>query len=392
MKLHLLPLLPLLLLTSCGSPAPSAPLEDSSPTETIETEKDIPEITWEPLRLPTTIGVEIQNVNDVLITQDGELLSTFYDDRNRSYVALSADEGATWEWKELPKGVTNPRAVRQLSDGSFLMGVTATRNAPILLTSEDGLEWVELETEGVQLPTAEAIAVWDLVELDDGRVLIGGDNRENDPDEAHATLFILEGNELSVLASFPGLGVMTLEKAPDGTLYAANSESDEHDDPELAGQAHVFKSTDDGETWEEVSMPLGANRIYDMLAASDGTLYLGTGIRGEFFRSTDEGASWETMTHVPSTDKPFGDPPVMTPTEATRVYQILELSNGMILVGTGNKTGGIFLTADGGESWTATSDTGKNIVTWGLAQDPATGTLWAGTGSYGGDLLQAKID
>jgi len=349
------------------------------------------EITWEKTNFLKEMNTDVQNVTDLLIADDGRVMATFYDETHMNYLAITDDEGNSWEKIEL-RGMTNPRALRQLSDGSFIIGATGLGDFPLLYVSENGVTWEGLETKGEQLPNPFAASVWDILELPNGNLLIATDSQENDAEKLNPALYLLEDNQLSLMEEFYGLGVLALEIDQEGALYLATQESDEHDDPSLAGQAHIWRSTDMGDSWEEVDEPTGANRVYDILAASDGTIYLGTGISGDLYRSTDKGDSWEKMTHVPTTDKLRGDPPTPQPTDASRIYQMLEIENGMILAGTGNKTGSIFLTPDGGESWLETSKTGKNIVTWGLAQDPKSGLLWAGTGSYGGDIFTATIE
>jgi hypothetical protein len=175
-----------------------------------------------------------------------------------------------------------------------------------------------------------------------------------------------------------------------GAIYAATEESDEHNDPEQAGEARIFKTIDLGQCWKETGPLDGANRVYALNVKRDGkTLLAGSGIRGEFYRSTDGGDSWVKRTHVPDGEKLWGDPPQPKVFPATRIYNILELADGRILVGTGNSTGDLFLSSDDGETWQATESTGNNIVCWAMAQAPD-GTIWIGTGSTGGDILSAR--
>ena len=158
----------------------------------------------------------------------------------------------------------------------------------------------------------------------------------------------------------------------------------------LAGQAHVFRSADLGQTWTETGFLEGANRVYRLAVLRDDvTLLAGTGIRGEVYRSTNQGDVWTKLAHVPTGTKLWGDPPEPKAFDATRVYSILELADGSVLVGTGNTTGDIFMTTDGGTTWTATGDTGDNIVCWALAEADD-GTVWIGTGSRGGDVFTGR--
>lgn len=354
-------------------------------------ELEAPSITWENSNFLREVDMDVQNVTDLLIAQNGALYASFYDEAHTNYIGMSDDNGASWTFESLPREVINIRAFRELSDGSFLIGSSSKGGGALLYRSDDALNWTAVETQGLELPNESSTTVWDILELPSGKILLATDDPENDPEEAHPTLYLLDGNKLKVAGEFPGLGVLALEVDRDGTIYIATEESAEHNDPALAGQARIFTSTDEGETWTEVDSPEGANRVYDILAASDGTIYLGTGISGEFFRSKDQGASWELMTHVPNTDKPMGNGQISRK-DASRIYQMIELPDGTLVVGTGNNAGSVFLTQDGGETWIRTEFTGQNVVAWGLTYDPISNLLWVGTGSFGGNILTGVVE
>ena len=332
------------------------------------------------------------NVTDMLVAEDGTVYAAYNDDNNATFVAATNDGGSSWEVSRLPDGVVSIRALRQMQDGRLLLGATGRAQTAILYESHDGTAWEELAqdaSKGIVLPNETSTSVWDIVELPGGEVLIVTDSRENNPNRENMTLYLLEGDRLSELASFPGLGLLAAAVNDEGLIVVATEESDEHDDPELAGQARIFISADNGATWDEGGVPQGANRIYDLLFHSSGVLYAGTGINGKLLYSSDNGLSWRAATHVPEIELPFGEEGGTRLAEASRVYQILELCDGSMLVGTGNNAGAIFYTEDEGKTWQETEDTGPNNVVWGLAQEED-GTIWIGTGSRGGDVLTTK--
>jgi hypothetical protein len=173
-----------------------------------------------------------------------------------------------------------------------------------------------------------------------------------------------------------------------GTIYASTQESAEHDDPSKAGQGRVYRSSDGGTSWSETGTLESANRIYALTALADGSVVAGSGLNGGFYRTVD-GKNWTRMTTLPDGQKMMGSPPVMTSVPVTRVYKVLELVSGSLLLGSGNSTGDLLLTCDLGNSWVVTTRTGNNNVAWGLAQE-SDGTVWIGNGSEQGDVWKAK--
>ncbi|MDG1950143.1 MAG: hypothetical protein P8J32_05025 [bacterium] len=359
----------------------------------IEQEEEVVEsqceynFSWEDTFAQNALETHIQNVTDILTMHTGEVLVSLVDDEANSYIMSSVDKGRTWDIQEMPE-VKNVRALRELSDGRVLLGGSARAQGALVYERAPNGVWEPL-AEGV-LPSDDVAAIWDIQELSDGSVLLMGDGQDNDAQKNHQTVYRLTGRTVEALdTSFPGLGVLAVAVNDKGTIVLATQESDEHDDPEQAGQALIFISDDNGYSWVSGGVPEGVNRIYDLHFHTNGTLFAGTGIRGEFLRSVDNGLSWETMTHVPDAIKPFGENKVETTFELTRIYQILELCDGSMLVGTGNQAGQLFQTFDEGETWLEVEDPGSNIVVWGLAQE-TDGTLWVGTGSRGGMVLKSK--
>jgi hypothetical protein len=221
--------------------------------------------------------------------------------------------------------------------------------------------------------------------MPDGTIVAATSHEDNAPDKAHPSVWISadNGNSFTPAGLIPGLG--TLCVAFDDTyLYTANQESPEHDDPDTAGQAHLFRSSDGGANWEEGGELTGANRVYN-LTFTGNRLYALTGIRGKLLYSEDQGDTWTACGALP--DGIWIDPidGVEYAEDVTRAYNVLKLADGRLLVGTGAMTGDVFVSNDECASWTDAGDTGPNIVAWGLGQT-SDGTVWLGTGSKGGDV------
>jgi hypothetical protein len=359
-----------------------------------------PAVSWTSANLRRATGVNVQHVTDILIRDNGvSIWAAFYDGENRAHLGVSRDRGATWAHTPVP-GFQQVRVMAELADGSLLLGGTAAPGTSPLVRVRVGdttlaqPRWEACATGATSaaVPSATADAVWDIVIDADGVLYIAVDSRRNDPTRANPT--VLRSTDqcrtLTTVAPLPGLGVLALAMDARGRLYAATEESIEHDDADAAGQARVFYSDDQGRTWDESGRLDGANRVYRLYATRDGTLLAGSGLRGEFFRSRDRGVTWQKTTHVPTGTKPFGDPPVPKAFPATRIYSILELQTGDILVGSGNATGDLYLTRDQGDTWLPTGNTGPSIVSWALAQAPD-GTIWVGTGSRGGDVWSGRV-
>ncbi len=357
-------------------------------------------ITWTSAHLGRSTGINVQHVTDILVRHDGaEVWTTFYDAENRAYLGMSSDRGVTWAHAAVP-GFQQVRVMLELPDGSLLLGGTTRPGTSPLVRLRSGtsglsdLQWEACATgpNSATVPSATADAVWDLVLDRRGALYIGVDSRRNDPRRANPT--VLRSTDhcrtLTTVAPVTGLGVLALAVDAGGRLYAATEESAEHDNADAAGQARVWYSDDGGQRWTESGRLDGANRVYRLYVTRDGTVLAGSGLRGEFFRSRDRGVTWQKTTHIPEGTKPFGNPSTLKAFPATRIYSILELQTGEVLVGSGNATGDLYVTRDVGDTWLPTGNTGPSIVAWAVTQAPD-GTIWIGTGSRGGEVWSGRV-
>ena len=115
---------------------------------TQEAQSEITTLSWESTHFLEEVGVNVQNVTDLLVANDGRVFATYYDDNHINYVAYTEDGGKNWDWSALPDSVNYIRAIRQLKDGSFLILVTASGQNPLVYESKNGITWKPLEAEG----------------------------------------------------------------------------------------------------------------------------------------------------------------------------------------------------------------------------------------------------
>lgn len=389
--------LPLLALMACTGPEPTGPDSDKNPdTDKVDTEVPDtdpvdtdtgPPLVWQSTGLAAAFG-DFAHSTVLEVAADGETVMVgFSDDDSQAYFGWTDDLGGTWDWTTLT-GINQAKALIELANGDLVIGGSSRQTDAILKKSEDGGQtWREVANAGsFPLPHPKASTAWDLTLLPDGTVFAALDNPDNVPTEDNPAVWISTDNAetFQPVSPLPGTGSMSL--AFDGTaLFAATSESDEHDDPDLAGQARLFRSVDLGNTWEETGTLIGANRAYNLVFIGT-RLYATAGIRGAILFSDDHGDTFEACAAVP--DGEWLNPQsglVETAEPVTRVYDVVKLIDGRLLIGTGNRTGDVFVSDDDCASWEWGGDTQDNIVTWGLGQT-SDGTVWISTGSRGGDV------
>jgi photosystem II stability/assembly factor-like uncharacterized protein len=145
------------------------------------------------------------------------------------------------------------------------------------------------------------------------------------------------GNTWSEVPALDSTSVFDIEFAPDGTAY-------------LGTQDSVWKSTDGGLTWAALNLGIGFNdQVFDVAIDPSAPSILWAGIADAFasqpvnaIRSTDGGATWEDQT-----------PPLAAPISCRGIAVDPSNSNTVIAVFGGDFGGGqVWITTDGGDSWT----------------------------------------
>lgn len=346
-------------------------------------------IPWSQTAFRNMAPSEPRHVNRIVTDPSGRVHAAWYSQDFKAYISYSDDNGSTWKHKMVER-MTQIHQLIRMSNGTLVAGGESVNSAPMLWYSKDnGQTWQSggLGTVGsTNLPNSQSSIIWDLAERQ-GEVIITTSAETNSPSENHQVVYKWDPatNILHPLGALPCMGALAVAVNAEGTVYVSTQDSAEHDDPATAGEGRVYRSTDGGETWTQTGTLTAANRIYALTALSDGAIVAGSGLNGGFYHSVD-GNSWTLMSKLPQGEKMSG--PVLTSYDVTRVYKIIELASGALLVGTGNNTGDIFLTCDRGMNWISTAETGSNNVVWGLDQ-AADGTIWIGNGSMQGDIFKA---
>jgi photosystem II stability/assembly factor-like uncharacterized protein len=164
------------------------------------------------------------------------------------------------------------------------------------------------------------------------------------------------GSTWSEVSALDGTSVFDIEFAPDGTAY-------------LGTQASIWKSTDDGLNWAVLNLGVGINdEVFDVAIdpSNPSTLWAGIedalGLQPEnIIRSTDGGATWIDRT-----------PPLAQPISGQGIAIDPADSNTVIAVFGGAFGGGeVWVTTDGGDSWTNRSA--------GLPDNPMQAVVYDGT-------------
>jgi photosystem II stability/assembly factor-like uncharacterized protein len=134
---------------------------------------------------------------------------------------------------------------------------------------------------------------------------------------------------------------------------------------------NVSRSTDGGKTWRQVGLGLGKNSLHQLLIdpTDPDTLYAGGGTFAGIWKSTDQGEEWTEL------ELPVGG--------TSDLYSLtIDPANGRVLwAATEN---GLLKTTDGGATWTRSDEgTGRYLVTT-VAIDPRDSShLVAGAGGDG---------
>lgn len=118
-----------------------------------------------------------------------------------------------------------------------------------------------------------------------------------------------------------GRSYYALSQSSDGTIYAGGR------------RCYISRSTDDGDSWEELPLPLGQEaKMYSLFVDSADRIYIGSG--GQLLRSDDAAATWTLL-----------DDGI----DGISVYDVRE-RDGLLAAAT---TAGVFVSTDAGNTWRA---------------------------------------
>ena len=137
---------------------------------------------------------------------------------------------------------------------------------------------------------------------------------------------------------------------------------DGHEGVFVASTGGAFHSTDEGQTWDDLGVPLGdrfwhagQSEVWALLGTSDGALYAGTN-DPYIFRSTNGGGTWHELKRfreLPS--RGYWESPNDPHYARLRALEQVPGRPGRLI--TGVEAGGIHLSNDGGQTWLDRRDT-----------------------------------
>lgn len=194
----------------------------------------------------------------------------------------SEDSGATWE--EVLANTETPGTFMTIvanSDASALYAGFAAQSGggTVYKSSGGGATWEDLDAPDI---AANAIAI-----TEDGMLIVGV-GTERDSAEAKRGLYSFDGTTWTQLSGALGHLVNDVLSVND-VLYAASGETQ---------SGGVFRSTDAGATWEELTEGLPTDGWFQAIVADAGdahNLYVSTARpagTGSIYKSADSGNSW----------------------------------------------------------------------------------------------------
>ncbi|MFQ6002590.1 MAG: hypothetical protein ACE5KJ_02470, partial [Candidatus Zixiibacteriota bacterium] len=277
-------------------------------------------------------------------------------------VFKTADEGLTWTNTGELLDEMHVYSLLEANDGTIYAGTYP--HGDVFKTTNGGDTWAN---------TADllgATSVRALYQASDGRILAGvyaGTGKIFYSTNGGATW--------DSLASLPWLanGIFCLYEAQDGSFYAG-------------GWGYPAKSTDGGTTWlplTNLPFPGEHRSINSITQTSDGTIWCAGWVHGHgayIFKTTDGGASWDTTGRI-----------MIGEVHAVRIYDLLEANDGSLFIGfQPAKDSVCFRSTDNGATWVNTGvlSDAYNVLCLLQADD---GAIYAGT-TPNGDVFKYSTD
>lgn len=188
-----------------------------------------------------------------------------------------------------------------------------------------------------------------------------------------------------VLASFQVFDEIINDVNDTAILYAAIS----NNDPTAAKTGAVLRSTDQGVTWEDMSLP-NSGSAQSITQTPGGDLYVGLGAESDIDGETGiykySSGNWGKLTTAPDQDivKIIADPD-----EENTVYALAGLlyNNGV------EDTFGFYKTTDGGANWSHITDgldSLRNYTSLALQSSSTPNTLYIGAENFSGQGVLYK--
>jgi photosystem II stability/assembly factor-like uncharacterized protein len=286
-------------------------------------------------------------------------------------VFVTTDRGANWiQCGELPGAMA---VYSLLVEGDTLFAGTYP-NGDVFRSCDGGISWQNT----AELP--QATAARGMTRLANGDILVGASpydvNQENPVYRSTD-----EGATWIEAASLAGINpCFMVRQVSSGTVFCGGWGIDSY--------IYVQRSTDNGATWDTATVIPQMEcewTVNGLLEYSDGTVYLTgwipsqrVGVGGGFvYRSTDDGVTWDSCSKILRGDG----------THNSTVFTIIEDADGAIMVGMQPAPDSVvFASTDGGTTWNSTGglDGAFECLCLLRALD---GTIYAGT-TPNGDVFR----
>tara|TARA_B100001105_G_scaffold95331_1_gene75862 strand:- start:1363 stop:2676 length:1314 start_codon:yes stop_codon:yes gene_type:complete len=198
-------------------------------------------------------------------------------------------------------------AAAMSSDGTFI--AAAVSDGYIYTSSDGGATWEEKTASGARSWT-------DISMSDDGAVIAASFYGQVSVSTDSGDTWTLGGS--------PNYWESVTVSGDGSTIYA--------------GTIYIYKSTNGGASWSQMSVPFAGSSWISLATSTDGTFVAGSRNGGNIHYSDDGGASWSALTQAGTSS--WGDITISDDGQNIAVYP----QNGSILV-----------SADAGATWTDTT-------------------------------------
>ena len=311
-----------------------------------------------------------RSITQIVVTDDDTLYAGSYNGQPLgATIFRSTDGGASWtDMTDFSQYATAVNSFLAVSTGTILAG---TRDRGEIFRTTDG--WNTWTKYGI----SQGEYVDDLMEAADGTLYAATSRSyQTNGDVFKSTN---DGVSWSNTGDLSGADrVFDLAQTPDGAIWAgARTTSD---------VATLYRSTNGGSSWSVMNSWTESDHIDSLLVTSGGDVLVGLGngnvyryvpdpsVNGEVFKSTNDGESWESTEDIPG---------------ALRVFSVFVHSSGNVYVGT-YPNGDVFVSSDGGASWNTTGDLADAEFVYAL-YETTDGTMYAGT-YPNGDVFKSLDD
>ena len=317
-----------------------------------------------PNQVSNAIAIDPLNSDNMFVATEGDGIYS------------STDGGASWNFNATGAGVSGAARCLFLKPGASDIVYAGFLSLAICLSEDAGATW-EFANTGIATLQVDDIEV---SPLDPDRVLVGFEAQNS----GGCYLSSDGGNTWELASGLPGTRFSQVTFGADGAMYAWSN------GPSSIAPEGLYKSTDDGVTWDNMGPDIGSlfeTQIFALVTSftDPDLIFIGgnnfgvNGWESIIYRSANGGQDW-INTFLGSPDDGH----------SVRNLFIDPNSNDEVIYA-GYKSevqGGFLKSTDGGWGWTEIGTTISGTYKWGgaIVCDPDdSDKLFAGVGGYGND-------